>query len=115
MLRHVRAAHKRPAEDHGESEREAGATKLLCIIHEQGNLGLNQRCDGAKKGFGGEVENLQVAGASDISTSLTEIQWYAGGTARRDVPPLQASAARRALPDRHTPRSQRGELGRYAA
>ena len=37
-----------------------GKTKLLCVIHEAGNIGLNQRCDGAKAGFGGTVENLQV-------------------------------------------------------
>jgi simple sugar transport system substrate-binding protein len=53
---------------------EGGAQKLLCVIHEQGNIGLNQRCDGAKEGFGGEVENLQVKGVKDISTTLTEIQ-----------------------------------------
>jgi simple sugar transport system substrate-binding protein len=53
---------------------EGGAQKLLCVIHEQGNIGLNQRCDGAKQGFGGEVENLQVKGIEDISTTLTEIQ-----------------------------------------
>ena len=53
---------------------EGGAKKLLCVIHEQGNIGLNERCDGAKQGFGGEVENLQVKGVEDISTTLTEIQ-----------------------------------------
>jgi simple sugar transport system substrate-binding protein len=53
---------------------EGGSQKLLCVIHEQGNIGLNQRCDGAAKGFGGEVENLQVKGVEDISTTLTEIQ-----------------------------------------
>jgi simple sugar transport system substrate-binding protein len=53
---------------------EGGAQKLICIVHEQANIGLEQRCAGAKKGFGGEVENLQVKGIEDISTSLTEIQ-----------------------------------------
>jgi simple sugar transport system substrate-binding protein len=53
---------------------EGGSQKLLCVIHEQANIGLNQRCDGAKQGFGGEVENLQVKGVEDISTTLTEIQ-----------------------------------------
>jgi simple sugar transport system substrate-binding protein len=53
----------------------AGAKKLLCIIHEQSNIGLQQRCDGAKKGFtGGTVENLQVTGVSDISKTQSEIQ-----------------------------------------
>src|SRR5215212_3561574 len=46
----------------GAKLKEDGASgKLLCVIHEQSNIGLNQRCDGAKKGFG-EVENLQVKG-----------------------------------------------------
>jgi simple sugar transport system substrate-binding protein len=53
---------------------EGGSQKMLCVIHEQGNIGLNQRCDGAKQGFGGAVENLQVKGVEDISTTLTEIQ-----------------------------------------
>jgi simple sugar transport system substrate-binding protein len=58
----------------GARFKEAGAKKLLCVIHEQANIGLNQRCDGAKKGFGGDVENLQVKGVNDIQTTLTEIQ-----------------------------------------
>jgi simple sugar transport system substrate-binding protein len=58
----------------GAKLKEAGATKLICVVHEQGNIGLNQRCDGAKKGFGGDVENVQVAGVNDVSTTLTEIQ-----------------------------------------
>ena len=58
----------------GQRLAEGGSQKLLCVIHEQGNIGLNQRCDGAKQGFGGEVENLQVKGVEDISTTLTEIQ-----------------------------------------
>ncbi len=58
----------------GEKLDAAGAKKILCVIHEQGNVGLNQRCEGVKDGFGGSVENLQVAGTNDISTTLTEIQ-----------------------------------------
>jgi simple sugar transport system substrate-binding protein len=58
----------------GARFKEAGGKKLLCVIHEQANIGLNQRCDGAKKGFGGDVENLQVKGINDIQTTLTEIQ-----------------------------------------
>ncbi|MGH3759797.1 sugar ABC transporter substrate-binding protein [Actinophytocola sp.] len=44
----------------GERFADAGKTKMLCVIHEAGNTGLNDRCDGAREGFGGEVENLQV-------------------------------------------------------
>ncbi len=31
-----------------------GAKKVLCVIHEQSNIGLQQRCDGVKQGFGGD-------------------------------------------------------------
>ncbi len=58
----------------GKELAAGGSQKLLCVIHEQANIGLNQRCDGAKQGFGGEVENFQVKGVEDISTTLTEIQ-----------------------------------------
>src|SRR4051794_30531536 len=58
----------------GERLKQAGGTKLLCVIHEQSNVGLNQRCAGAKAGFGGSTENLQVKGTADIATTLTELQ-----------------------------------------
>jgi simple sugar transport system substrate-binding protein len=73
-ITHVGQTETIAGEGAGAKLKEAGATKMLCIIHEQGNVGLNQRCEGAATGFGGEVENLQVAGAADISTTLTEIQ-----------------------------------------
>ena len=71
---HVGQTESIAGEGAGAKLKEAGATKLLCVIHEQANIGLNQRCDGAKKGFGGDVENLQVKGVNDIQTTLTEIQ-----------------------------------------
>jgi simple sugar transport system substrate-binding protein len=58
----------------GARMKSEGAKKILCIIHEQGNIGLNQRCDGVKKGFGGPVDNLQVKGTNDLSTTQTEIK-----------------------------------------
>jgi simple sugar transport system substrate-binding protein len=73
-ITHVGQTESIAGEGAGAKLKEAGATKILCIIHEQGNVGLNQRCEGAKKGFGGEVENLQVAGVSEVATTLTEIQ-----------------------------------------
>jgi simple sugar transport system substrate-binding protein len=51
-----------------------GAKKVLCPIQEQNNIGLQQRCDGAKDTFG-NVENLQLsAGLADLSQSQAEIQ-----------------------------------------
>jgi simple sugar transport system substrate-binding protein len=73
-ITHVGQTETIAGEGAGAKLKEAGVTKLICVIHEQGNIGLNQRCDGAKKGFGGEVENVQVAGVKDVSTTLTEIQ-----------------------------------------
>jgi len=58
----------------GKRIKSEGGTKVLCIIHEQGNVGLNQRCDGVKKGFGGTVTNLQVKGTGDLSTTEAEIK-----------------------------------------
>jgi simple sugar transport system substrate-binding protein len=73
-ITHVGQTETIAGEGAGAKLKEAGATKMICVIHEQGNIGLNQRCDGAKKTFGGDVENVQVAGTADISTTLTEIQ-----------------------------------------
>jgi simple sugar transport system substrate-binding protein len=73
-ITHVGQTESIAGEGAGAKFKEAGATKIICIIHEQGNVGLNQRCEGAKKGFGGDVENVQVASTSDVSTTLTEIQ-----------------------------------------
>jgi len=58
----------------GARFKEDGAKKVLCIIHEQGNIALNQRCDGVKQGFGGDVTNLQVKGTADVATTQTEIK-----------------------------------------
>jgi simple sugar transport system substrate-binding protein len=44
----------------GERLKEEGAKKVVCLIHEAGNVGLEQRCQGVADGFGGEVQNLQV-------------------------------------------------------
>jgi simple sugar transport system substrate-binding protein len=38
----------------------AGATNVLCVVHEAGNIGLEQRCSGAADGLGATVTPLQV-------------------------------------------------------
>jgi simple sugar transport system substrate-binding protein len=58
----------------GAKLKAAGVKKVLCVIHEQNNIGLQQRCDGVKDGFGGTVTNLQVKGTADIATTQTEIK-----------------------------------------
>lgn len=54
--------------------KDAGKTHVLCVIQEANNIGLQERCDGAKDTFG-KVTNLQLsAGLADLATSQTEIK-----------------------------------------
>ncbi|MFG2779250.1 sugar ABC transporter substrate-binding protein [Streptomyces prunicolor] len=55
-----------------------GAKKAVCVIQEQGNIGLTQRCAGVKKTFTGTTEVLNVNGTdmpsvkSTITAKLTQ-------------------------------------------
>ncbi|UYG03560.1 sugar ABC transporter substrate-binding protein [Halomonas sp. LR3S48] len=44
-----------------ERMREMGAEKGLCVNHEQGNQGLDRRCDGFSEGFDGNAEQLATS------------------------------------------------------
>jgi simple sugar transport system substrate-binding protein len=44
----------------GQELAAAGASTVLCVVHEAGNIGLEQRCTGASDGLGGDVRQLQV-------------------------------------------------------
>jgi ABC-type sugar transport system substrate-binding protein len=50
-----------------------GSKRALCVIHEQGNVGLEDRCAGAKKTFGGQLENLFVTGTNmpQVKSAIT--------------------------------------------
>ncbi|MCX4635082.1 sugar ABC transporter substrate-binding protein [Streptomyces platensis] len=48
----------------GDELNERKAKKVLCVIHEQGNVSLEDRCAGVRKGFRGTVENLDVDGTN---------------------------------------------------
>lgn len=60
----------------GERFNELGVSKVLCVLHEEGNLGLEERCDGLADTFSGEVERFNVAttGTQDIAGTLQSIQ-----------------------------------------
>jgi simple sugar transport system substrate-binding protein len=73
-ITHVGQSEGLAGEAAGARFKEGGSQKVLCVIHEQGNIGLNERCDGVKEGFGGTVDNLQVKGTEDIATTQTEIK-----------------------------------------
>jgi simple sugar transport system substrate-binding protein len=44
----------------GGQLKENGATGILCVVHEAGNIGLDERCSGAAQGFGGDFTVIQV-------------------------------------------------------
>jgi simple sugar transport system substrate-binding protein len=44
----------------GQRLSEAGVTKLICAIHEVGNVALDERCQGAEETFQGEVVRVQI-------------------------------------------------------
>jgi simple sugar transport system substrate-binding protein len=73
-ITHVGQTEEIAGEAAGRKLKDAGVKKVLCVIHEQNNIGLQQRCDGVKKGFGGPVTNQQVKGTADIATTQTEIK-----------------------------------------
>ncbi|MFF3885769.1 sugar ABC transporter substrate-binding protein [Streptomyces sp. NPDC001914] len=55
----------------GKKLNAEGAKKTVCVIQEQGNIGLTQRCDGVKKTFSGTTENLYVNGTDMPSVKST--------------------------------------------
>lgn len=56
----------------GDELNKRGRKKALCILHEQGNVGHEQRCAGAKKTFDGQLQNLYVEGTNmpDVQASI---------------------------------------------
>ncbi|MFB7916474.1 substrate-binding domain-containing protein [Streptomyces sp. NPDC056061] len=56
----------------GDELNARGRKKALCILHEQGNVGHEQRCAGAKKTFDGQMQNLYVEGTNmpDVQASI---------------------------------------------
>ncbi|OLO30012.1 sugar ABC transporter substrate-binding protein [Streptomyces sp. MNU77] len=56
----------------GDELSARGRKKALCVLHEQGNVGHEQRCAGAKKTFDGTMQNLYVDGTNmpDVTASI---------------------------------------------
>ncbi|MEU0127795.1 MULTISPECIES: sugar ABC transporter substrate-binding protein [unclassified Streptomyces] len=56
----------------GDELGQRGRKKALCVLHEQGNVGHEQRCAGAKKTFDGTMQNLYVDGTNmpDVQASI---------------------------------------------
>ncbi|GGW25389.1 sugar ABC transporter substrate-binding protein [Streptomyces galilaeus] len=56
----------------GEELNRRGKKKAVCVLHEQGNVGHEQRCDGVAKTFTGTVSDLYVTGTSmpDVQSAI---------------------------------------------
>ncbi|RLL69515.1 sugar ABC transporter substrate-binding protein [Streptomyces sp. Z26] len=57
----------------GTELNEQGRKNALCVLHEQGNVGHEQRCDGVEKTFDGKLKKLYVDGTNmpDVQSSVT--------------------------------------------
>ncbi|MGV9273596.1 sugar ABC transporter substrate-binding protein [Streptomyces griseosporeus] len=53
----------------GEELNKRGRKKALCVLHEQGNVGHEQRCDGIGKTFRGSLQRVYVNG-----TNMPDVQ-----------------------------------------
>ncbi|MDX3380781.1 sugar ABC transporter substrate-binding protein [Streptomyces niveiscabiei] len=56
----------------GEELDKRGKKKAVCVLHEQGNVGHEQRCAGVAKTFTGSVQNLYVTGTNmpDVQSAI---------------------------------------------
>ncbi len=56
----------------GAELNERGRRKAVCLLHEQGNVGHEERCEGVRNTFDGSLENLYVDGTSmpSVQSSL---------------------------------------------
>lgn len=57
----------------GDQMNAAGVTKVVCVIQEAGNIGLEDRCKGAASTFDGDIENLQTDN-TDLQGSQSTIE-----------------------------------------
>ncbi|MFG2223258.1 sugar ABC transporter substrate-binding protein [Streptomyces sp. NPDC048644] len=56
----------------GDELNKRGRKKALCVLHEQGNVGHEQRCAGTAKTFKGDLQKLYVEGTNmpDVQSSI---------------------------------------------
>jgi simple sugar transport system substrate-binding protein len=60
LLTHIGQSEYIAGKGAGEKLAAAGAKNVICVIHEAGNVGLEDRCRGILDTLGGLVENVQV-------------------------------------------------------
>ncbi|MGY2873658.1 simple sugar transport system substrate-binding protein [Marmoricola sp. URHA0025 HA25] len=72
-ITHVGQSETLAGEAAGEQLSTLGVKNVLCVIQEAGNVGLEQRCAGAKSKFSGKMTNLQVDN-TDLAGSEATIE-----------------------------------------
>lgn len=82
----------------GERLKQAGASKVLCVVHEQGVPALDKRCNGVEAGFGGPTERVYLSGFDMASARSTVEAKLAQDPAIDAIITLNASYAMTALP-----------------
>ena len=60
ILTHIGQSEYIAGKGAGEKLKATGAKNAICVIHEAGNVGLEDRCRGIKDTFGGKILNVQV-------------------------------------------------------
>jgi simple sugar transport system substrate-binding protein len=77
VITHVGQSETLAGERAGEALGDVGAKRVLCILHEVNNIGLQERCKGAADGLarsdGGTVVNVQVTGKADPGSTAREV------------------------------------------
>jgi simple sugar transport system substrate-binding protein len=63
-LAHIGQDERIAGEAVGRELNERGRKKAVCLLHEQGNVGHEERCAGVRKTFDGEVRNLHADGTN---------------------------------------------------
>ncbi len=72
-ITHVGQSETLAGEAAGQQLSDAGLKNVLCVIQEAGNVGLENRCAGAKSKFDGTLTNLQVDN-TDLAGSEATIE-----------------------------------------
>lgn len=73
-LTHVGQDETKAGEAAGRQLSSMGLKKVVCVIHEQNNVGLQDRCNGTKKTFSGQLVDMQVTGTSDINSTVSQLK-----------------------------------------
>ncbi len=75
-LAHVGQTERVAGQGAGDKFNQAGVKNVLCVVHEEANVGLEDRCAGLKDIFKGTVQNFSVAstGVKDVKGTLTALQ-----------------------------------------